>query len=228
LARFADDDVARFWAAMQEEFAKVARYTRGDYKLESVQAEAWLIIADLREQGVELDLSCPEHQQMVWHLVRKKVNEYLVSGRILRYAARLDHALGDDPDSSGTLADTVASADSWEPLPELLRAEEPVKPEIQYSVSSSLAAAYVHLLRRLDNDMGRLAAYLLISLSHCYRCCKRARDLAEFQNVLPDPVSVDGVESLPRPWRAFRVERVPVQLSLDLGEEPLLMPALAA
>ena len=56
--------------------------------------------------------------------------------------------------------------------------------------------------------------HLLISRSWAYRCVQRASELARCQRHLSGAL-VDT--SLPRPWRRFKLCRVPVQLTLDSG-----------
>ena len=61
--------------------------------------------------------------------------------------------------------------------------------------------------------------HLLISRSWAYRCVQRASELARCQRHLSGAL-VDT--SLTRPWRRFKLCRVPVQLTPDFGDHALL------
>ncbi|MET3463228.1 hypothetical protein [Variovorax atrisoli] len=70
--------------------------------------------------------------------------------------------------------------------------------------------------------MTALAEHLLISLSYCYRRCSHARTLATRQQALP-AAAVDSEQTfIPGAWRHFRLQRQPVQPSLDFEWDDVL------
>ena len=85
--------------------------------------------------------------------------------------------------------------------------------------AESLAAAWLRLIQHFDQDMADMPRHLLISRSWAYRCVQRASELALCQRHLSGAL-VDT--SLPRPWRRFKLCRVPVQLTLDFEDHALL------
>ncbi|HET8764455.1 MAG TPA: hypothetical protein VFM52_04480, partial [Rhodanobacter sp.] len=137
----------------------------------------------------------------------------------------LDH--GFDGDDVHPLARTLVSDEGRDPLAELLDAEAPrQEPPDDDRLPLSLALAWALLLRRHDQRMGTVAARLLISVSHAYHCCAKARWLAAHQHAMPlEPAPRRGTPQLGA-WRRQRTIRIPRQLAfnfddgLDLADSP--------
>ena len=140
---------------------------------------------------------------------------------------RLDHApRGEDEGDVHPLAYLLVSDGGRDPMTFMLEGEATSLTENDLAAHGSLAAAYVQMLRRFDNRMSAVAEYLLISPSYAYRCCARARRLAtELRHI---PVPAPDENRAIRPWRRFRLQRKPVQLTFDFDDELPLSPSPSA
>lgn len=210
------DAYTRFLVQRKDELLWIARTTRLEHRYEDVRQQAWLEAHELAtERGSPPDFADPAFQQEVLKRLRRK----LIDGdRRFRHATRLDH--GFDCDDAHPLARLLASDDGRDPLAELLDAEAPPRqePPDEGRLPLSLALAWVLLLRRHDQRMRSVATRLLISVSHAYRCCARAKWLAAHQQ--PIPLLREAGNATPQlgPWRRRRAERVPRQLAFDFNE----------
>ena len=139
----------------------------------------------------------------------------------IRTGVRPDHAPpgADDCDGWNPIAARLVSDEGRDPLAHLLAAEAQHQQQAQADAAISLAAAWLRLIQHFDQDMADMPRHLLISRSWAYRCVQRASELARCQRHLSGAL-VDT--SLPRPWRRFKLCRVPVQLTLDFGDHALL------
>lgn len=164
-----------------------------------------------QESGREIDFSDPLCidkllAYLYQHLVRYTETQ-------VRHAIRLDYWNGGDGDEqSHPLLNKLSGAETDDPAVALdvdNKASGIVNPH------HSRAAAYVRLLELLGNDTARLADYLMISLSWCYRCCKRARETVTRQQQLPQTLEDDF---MPRRWRRFKLSTAAphAQMSLNL------------
>jgi hypothetical protein len=213
-------DFAQFVAARLEDLKRIARHTHGEHDVGDVQSEAWLMAAGWQAvRGASLDLSTQDGQQLLLsHLYQHLVRYTELQ---VRHAVRLDHAPrgSEDTDSPHPLLNQLSSDDGMEPLSILLAAERESDATPTPDQHHSPAAAWACLLSHFDNRMLAVARHLMISLSHSYRCCRRARQLAYTQP--PLPVAVVGAEDfIPGPWRRNRHTRDCRQLAFDF-DEPL-------
>lgn len=208
----------RFVEQRSEALKRISRHSRGEFALEDVRSEAWLMWRTLAASGRSLDLADPQDQETLIARLYQQLVRYTELN--VRNAVRLDHAPG-DADEPHPLAYLLSAGEHHDPLVALLEAEESHSRDVaEPTAGESLAGAYLHLLRRFDNRMAEVAAHLLISVSYCYRRCAQARDLAVFQQPLPRGAlaASDDVGSAPGPWRRFRMMRPPVQLCFDFEE----------
>lgn len=209
------DAYTRFLAQRKGELLWIAKTTRLEHCYEDVRQQAWLEAYELAEErGSPPDFVDPAFQQDVL----KRLCRKLIDGdRRFRHATRLDH--GFDGNDAHPLVRLLASDDGRDPLAELLDAEAPQQelPD-EDRLPLSLALAWVLLLRRHEQRMRSVAARLLISVSHAYRCCARAKWLAAHQQ--PIPLQREAGSAAPQlgPWRRRRAERTPRQLAFDFSE----------
>jgi hypothetical protein len=214
------DAFTKFTVARRPDLRRIARHTQGEHSVEDVVNEAWLLAAHLWERGdIAADFGDTAFQQrLLAHLYQKLVR---YTERNIRHALRLDHPTRDE--STTPLIDRLADAGT-DPLSTAIAAQE--CPSSRNDTVFSLAVAYLFLLRRFNNRMRALANHLLISLSHAYRCCARARWLVAQQHSLPWKPS-DAKTAL-RPWRTFRARHTPRQLELEFGPAmPLFAHAIS-
>lgn len=210
-----EDSFDRFLKQCAEALKRISRHSRGEFALEDVRSEVWVMWRTLMASGRSLDLTVAQDQEtliarLYQHLVRyTELN--------VRNAVRLDHAPG-DADEPHPLAHLLSAGEHHDPLVALIEAEQArSRDRAEPTAGESLAGAYLHLLRRFDNRMAEVAAHLLISVSYCYRRCAEARCLAAFQQPLPsEALNARGDSaSMTGPWRRFRMMRAQVQLCFD-------------
>ena len=208
-----EDDFLCFLDTHREAMARISRATRGEASPEDVHAEAWLMVVDLRNHGTAIDLHDAQHQQMILARLYQHLVRYTELN--VRYAVRLDHGL--EEGEAHPLAHLLAADDMSDPETALMSAQEhtALSETIDLNAQQSLAGAYLYLLDHLGNRMGALADHLRISLSYCYRRCAHARVWAMHQQALPAAAMIRDPAFIPGAWRRFRLQREPVQLSLD-------------
>lgn len=209
------DAYLRFLAQCKGDLLWIAKATRHEHRYEDVCQQAWQEACELAgERGSPLDFLDPVFQQAVLKRLRRK----LIDGdRRFRHATRLDH--GFDGDDAHPLARTLVSDEGRDPLSHWLDAECATEPPDEDRLPLSLALAWAMLLRRHDQHMRAVAVQLLISVSHAYHCCARARWLAAHQHPIPlEPAPRHATPQL-GPWRRRRAIRIPQQLAFDFDEE---------
>lgn len=208
-----DDDFLGFLDAHREAMARISRATRGESSPEDVHAEAWLLVVDLKSRGTSIDWRDPAHQELVLRHLYQQLVRYTELN--VRYAVRLDHGM--EEGESHPLAHLLQADEMSDPETALISAQEQTRlsETIDLNAQQSLAGAYLYLLGHLGNRMGALADHLRISLSYCYRRCAHARIWAVHQQAFPAAAMRRDPAFMPGAWRRFRLQREPVQLSLD-------------
>lgn len=213
----------QFITKRKRDLQRIASHTRGEYQVSDIQNEAWIISLDLQEsKGIPIDFLNSRYQDLLLSHLYQRFVRY--ADHHVRYAIRFDHAPQNDgwQDESHWLMRTLVGDDGRHPLSELLEREATSGRDAEPDCHHSLAAAYVYLLRHFDNRMHDVADYLLISLSHGYRLCAHARMLAAHQQPIIFRSTIINNGFFPKTWRRFRLQRIPLQLAFDFGEEPFL------
>lgn len=214
-----EDAFIRFLRSHQQDWRRISRHTRGEHSPEDVQAEAWLMLATLRNKGITIDLDVPDHQSLlISHLYQHLVRYTELN---VRNAVRLDHAPNGEEGETHPLAHLLAADAHYDPVVALMHAEDQGQSALDRDLSAhqSMAAAYLYLLRSFNNQMVAVADHLMISLSYCYRRCKHARLLAIHQEALPASAMASDPDFVPGVWRRFRLSRAPIQLSFDFDSD---------
>ena len=214
------DAFAQFLEHCDQALRQLAKATRGEHRHEDVCQQAWLEASELAdEQGRPPDFLDTAFQREVIHRLYRRLYH---SGRWFRSHARLDHGFNND--DARPLADRLVGDEGRDPLCELLDAQSTTaKPPDEDRLTLSLALAWVMLLRRHDRRMRTVAARLLISVSHAYRCCAKAKWLATHQLPIPLRREPDDASLQLGPWRRRRAERVPRQLVFDFDDRSGLL-----
>lgn len=211
----------QFVATRKKKLAMIAYRTDHEYQREDVENEAWLLAEAMQcELGPGFDLADPGCQDQLLARLYSRLVKF--TEKNVRYGVRLDHyAYSDDEHACHPLLRKLAADNGADPLTVILENESIVPEPPEPDPHHSRAASYLWLLRRFDNRMQQVADYLLISVSHCYRCCKRAQLLAEQQWPLPtlhsQPALQADDEPL-KPWRPFRIRRPALQLELPFND----------
>ena len=208
----------QFILARNEGLRRIARHTRGEYSYGDVVNEAWLMA-----EAVSARLHVPIHflDATFQHVLLGHLYQHLVHYTDLnvRHAVRLDQAAPGDDDHTAThpLLRMLSSDDGSDPLSLLIAAEDtPCRPS-RANQHHSLASAYLIMLDHFGGRMRSVANHLLISTSHAYRCCAKARRRTSFQHALElaPPASMPVL----KPWRRRRALRAPRQLEFDFDEK---------
>jgi hypothetical protein len=205
-----DDEEAgfqRFLAEHRSWLALISRHTNGEFSVGDVSSEAWLLWRELWPKGKRLDLGHVDDARLLLKYLYQKLVRY--TDTKVRFAERLEqNAFGDDDGVDATrLADRLVDDSALDPLQALLNQEGLQQRLPEPPSHESPASALIALLQAFDNRMSKLADYLLISLSHCYRCHAKARRWAIHQHPLRAPVRARDERMTPRPWRKFRITR---------------------
>lgn len=209
-----------FVSRKQKALHQIARATRGEHQYTDVVNEAWLMAGTISEHyGLEVDFANAEFEQkLISHLYQSLVR---YTDRKVRHAIRLDHSPNgeDDEGKPNPLMGRLTGDEGQDPLSRLL-AEETETTSANLDDGDwhpSLASAWIRLLRRHEGRMRYVASRLLVSISHAYVCCAKARHLAIVQH--PIPFDPRAMETQLGPWRSKRVIRIPRQLEFDFVEE---------
>jgi len=222
--RYPDDGFESFLQRHATELAAIARWSRGEYTLGDVQNDAYVRAYDLgAKRGHPLDLEDADDAAL---LLRRLRNHFRYADVVVRRAQRLDHAAAGDGDRGHHWLMDVLAADNGEHPLSLLEALESYAPEPELpGPYHSEIAAWQWLLERFDRRMADIATFLLISVSWCHACRRRARHRAGMQWPLPHDllISDDEIGAI-QPWRKFklptRVLVAPSQLTLDYWNQP--------
>lgn len=220
------DALMQFLVQREDTLRGVAGATRGQHRYEDVRQQAWLEARELAgEQGRAPDafLDPVFQEQVIRRLCRKLIH----ADRKFRFATRLDHGRSGE-EHCHPLALRLVSDDGRDPLFALLDAEAAVDEPDEDLLPFSLALAWAMLLRRHDQRMRTVATRLLISVSHAYRCCAKARWIAAHQHPIPLESIPADISLRSGPWRRQRAERVPRQLILDFDDRLDLGDSLRA
>ena len=201
----------KFLFDVKPKLALIARHTRGEYNIEDVRNEAWLLLHELRQKRQAVDLACSADRNKLLSYLYQKLVRYTETR--IRFASRLeaDSSEDDAVAARDRIAERLAAPEEMDPLRVLLAFESARDNPMEPPSHESPASALVVLLRAFDNNMTRLADYLLISVSHSYRCYAKAKRLAIFQRPLRAPISATEEQLIPRPWRRFRIRERRVQ-----------------
>jgi len=206
------------------DFSRIARAARREWTSEDVRNEAFVLACDIAQRrGRPLDLSTAEDASL---LIRSLYNHCVkYAETVVRHAHRLDHpAAGDCDREHHWILDTLAADGGADPLSLLEAAEQAAPAPEDPDPYHSPAAGFAWLLRRFDQRMPDVAAFLLISLSWCYSCHRRARLQACGQWPLPH-LSVGTQPDAVRAWRRFKLPPQDLedtrQLPLELWAKPV-------
>lgn len=210
----------QFLVTHEKKLKGIARATRGELQLEDLHSEAWLMAGEMRRlRGVRIDFLDPGFQDLLLRYLYKHCVDF--RERKLRRALRLDKPRTQaDGDDLPAWIESLQAPELSDPLLELIEQEtaqtaRPVPPWHHCE-----AAAYAHLRNRYDDNMQRLADFLRISLSWCYRRHDRAMHRSRCLSLDIGAAGREPDSALKR-WRHFKLRRVPDQLPLNFGAKDL-------
>lgn len=207
----------QFILQQKRNLQRIAYRTRGEHQLSDVISEAWVIGKELAERkGIAVDFLSASFQDLLLSQLYQHFVRY--TEKTVRHAVRLDQGIGNAQESEPhPLTYALAGDPACDPLNGILEREAALSRETELSMQHSLAGAYIRLLHHFDNKMQAVADHLLISLSHTYRQCAKARILAVSQHHVS--MALMDRSFFPRPWRRFRLYRTPIQLAFEFDDE---------
>lgn len=181
-----------FLASRRSNLRSIAGRSRGDYTVDDVYSEAWLIADEIRrKRGFAVNFSNHDDQELVLAWLHCKLIRF--AEKHMRFAVKLDK----DWDSED--AEFVANRLAW-----LLAAPEHFDPAIRFELdqehidplelvkhSYSQASAYVILLDRFDWELERLAEHLRLMASTV-----RSKLTATGQHMKRQPSLFDRIQSI--------------------------------
>lgn len=189
--------------------SRIAAATKHEHSYDDVVHEAWIMAKSLAaRRNIGVDFLDPEFQELLLAHLYQELVRY--RERHVRHATRLDAPAAGAEDGAPTPADRLAAHELFDPLAAMIANEEGRAQHDVPEMASTLAGAYVLLLRHFDNRMLPLARHLLISRSHAYRCYAKVTRLAEWQQAIAFTPPCVAKEL--GPWRRRRAQRIPRQL----------------
>lgn len=218
------DTFQKFVKQRKSDLERIARRTSGEHEFQDVEGEAFVMAADIgRRRGYDIDWSSEPDQKLVLAYVFQKLVHY--EERNVRFAVRLDKSVEDeDGEFVHPLVRRLASDGGRDPLARLIEREdnEAWRARKRYC----LATAWIRMLEHFDGRMLSVADHLLVSLSHAYRCHRKAVRLTSTQSPMPGKTMPASL--MPGPWRTFRILRTPEQLTFDFQEQLSLLGGATA
>ncbi|MFM0160688.1 hypothetical protein [Paraburkholderia sediminicola] len=190
----------RLISPMLDQLRRLAHGTRGEHSVDDLKNEAWLAAQDIHDEtGVDLAPEDESLQQAILTKLRKAFGRF--ANRKMRYAVQLDHEqAGDDGEFlPNSLASSLAAPDAYEPEIAIERAEESAASEDRLAGRFTEAVAYLRTLDHFDNDSGRVAVHLAITMGVFKSRLASAATMAELQRSL-----FDGIETIPRDFVPLR------------------------
>lgn len=210
----------RFLVSHGKRLKDIALATRGEFLLEDLHGEAWLMAGEIRRlRGVQIDFLDPAFQDLLLAYLYKHCVDF--RERKLRRALRLDKPRGEaDGDDLPAWIESLQASELSDPVRELIEHEaaQAARPVPPWHYCE--AAAYVHLRGRYGGSMQRLADFLRISPSWCYRRYDRAMYRSRCLSLDIGAAGRDPDFAL-KGWRHFKLCRAPDQLSLNFGAKDL-------
>ncbi|WP_034280213.1 hypothetical protein [Alkanindiges illinoisensis] len=204
----------------------------GEHQKEDIENEALIFVITEWKVAVlgSFDINNAEHRKYLYGAMHKKFVEY--SEKNIKYAARIDQPLRNNPDATThPILLQAKASDAHEPLQQLLDAEDNLiteKIQIRQIAenSFSMVLAYIELFERLKSKTDKhtylnIAAELKMSYSWLRKCLNRADKFLKTQ-----PSLFDGIESVLvtdklESWRKVKIIRdsksAPVVLHAQLS-----------
>lgn len=106
----------------QSALKRIARDTRGEYQLDDVKSEAWVMAQEMyATKNIPIKFSDSEYQELLLKYVYQALVRYTETQ--VRHAIRLDHGSTNDDEDVHPLMRTLVSNDGSDPLGELLARE---------------------------------------------------------------------------------------------------------
>ncbi len=211
-------ELRRAQADLARERSRSALYSRMsgvDAELRRQQKAAR--VKDAQDRVAQARKALTEHRQTLGQMEQQAAS----SGARIRGALRLDKPRGGaDGDDLPALIESLRASEFSDPVLELIEQEaaQVARPMPPWHYCE--AAAYVHLRSRYNGSMQRLADFLRISPSWCYRRYDRAMYRSRCLSLELGAAGREPDSALKR-WRHFKLCRIPDRLPLNFGAKDL-------
>lgn len=181
-----------FLTSRRNNLRNIAGRSRGDYTVDDVYSEAWLIANEIRrKRGFAVDFSNHDDQELVLAWLHCKLIRF--AEKHIRFAVKLDK--GWDSDDSeiavNRLAWLLAAPEHFDPSIRIELDQEHIDPLELVKHSYSQASAYVILLDRFDWELERLADHLRLVASTV-----RRKLIATGQHMKRQPSLFDRIQTI--------------------------------
>lgn len=193
------ESIKLFLDSRRQDLRRIAARTCGEYTVEDVCSEAWLIAQEIsQKRGFAIDYLNWDDQEKLLSWLYARLVRY--ADKSVRFAVKLDRDWdAEDADSAvGALARLLTAPDQFDPLVRLLDDEDRFDPMVLIQYSYSQASAYVILLHRFDWDLADLADHLQIVVATLRaNVCSSGAWMAS-QPSLFDRINTIDLDFLPR------------------------------
>lgn len=193
------ESIKLFLDSRRQDLRRIAARTCGEYTVEDVCSEAWLIAEEIsQKRGFAIDFLNWDDQEKLLSWLYARLVRY--ADKSVRFAVKLDRDWdAEDADSAmGALARLLTAPDQFDPLVRLLDDEDRFDPMALIQYSYSQASAYVILLHRFDWDLADLADHLRIVVATLRaKVCASGARMAS-QPSLFDRINTVDLDFLPR------------------------------
>lgn len=197
-AHFSIDEFENFYTAVLPGLRRISRETQGEYTVDDLKNEAWVLVFELQEKGITDNLSSPRFQN---NILARLCNRFCkFTSKVVRFAVRIDDKDDDADDGKKNYwLDGLTASHEDDPLLKLCKVEEMQEKEKHLQSSYSEAMAYVNLLENFHTDRKAISEHLSLSWKWILQKMRRARCWVKKQCSLFDGVEIIDDQFMPPP-----------------------------
>ncbi len=217
------DSYQAFLVQRRVDLRRIAYRTQGEYALEDLETEAWLIGERIAEKrGFPMNFSYRSDQEQVLAWLHNQLVKY--ADKQLRFAVKLDKDWDkEDADAAvHSMARLLVAPEAFDPAIRLLRREDGPDPIMLTQHSYSQASAYVILLCRFDWDAEELAAHLRIVVQTLFARLRWFGAWTRWQTSLFDGLQTIALDF--EPTKARTIAPRMIELATDLQQAWIFTP----
>ncbi len=198
---FSIEEFDTLCVAVLSQLRRISRQTKGEYSVEELKNEMWLLISELLTKGTYDAILSPAFQKQILACLHNRVCRY--TSKTLRYAAHFDDVYDDADDGSRPslrLENLMASSET-NPLEKLKQVEVEQEQKKRLQSSYSEATAYFQILNNFNGNQQAIAEYFTLSWGRIWDKIKRAMCWVERQLSLFDGIEMIDEHFMPPPYQ---------------------------
>lgn len=174
----------------------ISCHTDGEFTVDDLKNEAWLLAVDLYEKRTDMPISSPSFQKLISAHLFSRLCKY--TSKTTRYAVRLDDMNDNaDDNSKNRWLESLTATSENDPISKLCRIEEMQEQEKQLQFNYSEAVAYYSFLENFKKDRQAIAEHLALSWRWIWYKIKRARYWMQQQSSLFDGIEIIEEDFMP-------------------------------